>query len=370
MAIAPISSIGHKNYTKNIHFEARNKENKGSSNLRNTAMAVPLATLLAMSPLNPVDARINDRFEDNSPKIELFDFSEIETNPQTIKSMPCKTEKKSWNKDTNSELKLVDTDGNKANFEGIMLTNNAVIDMDLKCKYNHNFTIYSDDATVGNKFKLYSYCFEEPESEEYQLSEMVTDSQAKKFIEDALKSPANNNVTLKEITAHPSLRFDVASEKFVRARVLNRPIPNTMKNAKPYDFSSSGIYKNIGSQEFQGDNGKYQFTYYSYGNREKIDVVSIKKNGGPELFIQKNIIGKLLIKDSNGSKQQDVDYGCAIVVDGNGKEYALVDLLLSRALVLIAQDSQTSGVCYDCVQHNRECEYLTKGQLNDLSGEK
>ena len=69
-------------------------------------------------------------------------------------------------------------------------------------------------------------------------------------------------------------------------------------------------------------------------------------------------------------EEQDVDYGCAIVVDGNGKEYALVDLLLSRALVLIAQDSQTSGVCYDCVQHNRECEYLTKGQLNDLSGEK
>ena len=70
MAIAPISSIGHNSNIKNVHFAGRDRHDKSSYSIRNTVMAVPLATLLAMSPLNPVDARIDDRFDDYGPKIE------------------------------------------------------------------------------------------------------------------------------------------------------------------------------------------------------------------------------------------------------------------------------------------------------------
>lgn len=374
MAIAPISSIGHKGYTKNIQFEARKRENNGSNVVRNTAMAVPLTVLLAMSPLNPVDARISDRFEDNNPKIELFDFSEVESTPQVVKSMAFKTPAKTRNVMKFWELQLVDTDNNKNSFEAIMLSDKSASSQSSKFNTNfklklhqiHNYTIYSDDGTVGNKFKLDNYNFEDVKKQEYTFIESITNTEAKDFIDKALKSPANNSVTVEEYNAHPKLRFDVATETFV-SPALNRAVVNKMKNAEPYDFSDTSFYKNIGSQEFQGDNGKYKFTYYAFMNSDKISAVSISKNGGPELYVSKNIIGQLQIKDQNGSKQKDVDYGCAIVVDGNKNKYAIVDLLLSRALVLIAQDSQTSPICYECVQQNKACEYLPKGKFTDLS---
>lgn len=73
MTITPISSIGHRGYTKNIYFEARNRDNRESHSIRNTAMAVPLTVLLAMSPLNPVLAERNSVFGEDNYATEMVE---------------------------------------------------------------------------------------------------------------------------------------------------------------------------------------------------------------------------------------------------------------------------------------------------------
>ncbi len=78
MAIRPISSTGYynKNNTNMVQFGARkneeNREYKGSS-IRNTAMAVPLATLLAMSPLNASSVERNSVFVDDVDNTEMVE---------------------------------------------------------------------------------------------------------------------------------------------------------------------------------------------------------------------------------------------------------------------------------------------------------
>lgn len=72
MAIQPITSAIFSKSANNINFSGKNKEGKGHSTLKSSAMAVPLATLIAMSPLNMSAAERNSVFGDESaPKIEM-----------------------------------------------------------------------------------------------------------------------------------------------------------------------------------------------------------------------------------------------------------------------------------------------------------
>ena len=62
MAIAPVSSVSFRNTQNQVHFEGK-KERKNHSGISNTIKAIPLATLIALSPLNTVEAqnmRINN----------------------------------------------------------------------------------------------------------------------------------------------------------------------------------------------------------------------------------------------------------------------------------------------------------------------
>jgi len=78
MAIRPISSTGYysRNNANMVQFGARkneeNREHRGSS-IRNTAMAVPLATLLAMSPLNASSVERNSVFGDDIDNTEMVE---------------------------------------------------------------------------------------------------------------------------------------------------------------------------------------------------------------------------------------------------------------------------------------------------------
>lgn len=73
MAIQPISSAIFSNRTSNnVNFEGKSKEVKKHSTIKSTAMAVPLATLIAMSPLSMSAAERNSVFgEKNAAKIEM-----------------------------------------------------------------------------------------------------------------------------------------------------------------------------------------------------------------------------------------------------------------------------------------------------------
>ena len=75
MAVKPVTSVNFSvNSSKNIAFSGRKDRSQNhSSNLRSTAMAVPLATLIAMSPLNTQSANYNNSvFGDEPARVEMM----------------------------------------------------------------------------------------------------------------------------------------------------------------------------------------------------------------------------------------------------------------------------------------------------------
>ena len=75
MAVRPVTSVNFSvNTRNNITFSGRKDESrKHTSNLRSSVMAVPLATLIAMSPLNAQSANYNNSvFGDESAKVEMM----------------------------------------------------------------------------------------------------------------------------------------------------------------------------------------------------------------------------------------------------------------------------------------------------------
>lgn len=78
MAIQPISSAIFNNRTANsVNFEGKSKEGKKHSTIKSSAMAVPLATLIAMSPLNTSAAERNSVFDSEDAKIEMADVKQF-----------------------------------------------------------------------------------------------------------------------------------------------------------------------------------------------------------------------------------------------------------------------------------------------------
>lgn len=79
MKIGTVNSFGQVK-TNNVHFEAQNKEreNRGahSNPIKNTLVAVPLATLLAMSPLNSSAAERNSVIN-NANKTEQVEQEKV-----------------------------------------------------------------------------------------------------------------------------------------------------------------------------------------------------------------------------------------------------------------------------------------------------
>lgn len=77
MAIQPISSAIFNNRTaNNVSFEAKSKESKKHSTIKSAAMAVPLATLIAMSPLNTSASERNNVFGNEAARVEMAEVQQ------------------------------------------------------------------------------------------------------------------------------------------------------------------------------------------------------------------------------------------------------------------------------------------------------
>ena len=85
MAISPINNVSFRNNYNQVNFEGRNKEKSHHTNgVKNTLRSIPLATLIAMSPLNNVEANSNVGLLANENGIELInDNKKIDMPPKS-----------------------------------------------------------------------------------------------------------------------------------------------------------------------------------------------------------------------------------------------------------------------------------------------
>ncbi len=123
MAIRPVSVSFYNNYN-NLAFEGRKKKNSEQSRVSSPVKAVPLAVLLAMSPLNAQKAFA---LEPESPKIEnvtgLNETQQAGRIPMPSNWTVLKNIGIDFKAGMRYEFNLIDTDNDKSNFEILEFTN-------------------------------------------------------------------------------------------------------------------------------------------------------------------------------------------------------------------------------------------------------
>ena len=344
MTIRPVASVSLVNRYNQLNFEGNKKKKQpqnnhnGVSNTISHKLAVPLAaTIIAMSPMSSTASnRYFDRIEDN---VELYEINDLENYEQSgrkiINTKGYRFEKtyqkangEIYTKNETRLINFVSTDNDDSTFEEINVA-------------------FFDDTDKSNPKLLKTYDLKDFAVYNYTIC---------KFVHSELESPRNNSgikITTYDRKIRPASSYDLQ----------NVAPANTMKDAPPCDYSK---YKRLGSQDYKGKNGNYNITYYSITGADEIELVSLKKDGGPALTVRANIPAKatFFAKDS---APQIIEYGIVELKDGDEKKHYISDMDLTNALTIIYNDPASCYNVFTCKPGNKEYDVTPKGAIVPLN---
>lgn len=183
MAIAPINNVSFRNNYNQVSFEGKNKEKSHqTSSIKTTLRAIPLATLIAMSPLNNVEAQTNPTA--NKEKVVQM---------QTYKN-PVKD---------GCNILFISNDGNDSDAEAIALQHGRILN------YSRTIRGVKTDLEKRENFKQYldtlktlnvTYVFEDG-------SPSVTEKQY------VVAGPRTNDVFVSEANTYKTLKHDTSKSE-------------------------------------------------------------------------------------------------------------------------------------------------------------
>ena len=338
MAIRPISTIEPKP-TNLIQFEGKKKETpKPQPHTSPMVKAVPLAVLIAMSPLSS-DAAANYRIEPEPNTIELVDVpevNEISEAQQSGRVLSTKRFNRIFNINT-LDVQLIQQNNKKSVRFVYTQPNGRTTVTNKNQLVKYNFSLRSDDGT----------------------SKRFTLKQPHSYTDADLAKPASVRIPIvpndKRVVAYMETlnkKYPGAVEVVQYNRIVgpsatgyleNNAGGNSMKTATP----KASYGKNIGSNDFDGDNGKYTIRYYSTdGNENNAEVVTVQKAGYPELKVSLAMYHKdtFFSEDNNATQLQ---YGQVILVDAKNKKYNIVDNALTQAMDVVKQSLTEQGNAFN-----------------------
>ncbi len=183
MAISPINNVSFRNNYNQVSFEGKNKEKSHhTSGIKTTLRAIPLATLIAMSPLNSVEAQTNTTV--NKEKVVQM---------QTYKN-PVKD---------GCNILFISNDGNDSDAEAIALQHGRILN------YSRTIRGVKTDLEKRENFKQYldtlktlnvTYVFEDG-------SPSVTEKQY------VVAGPRTNDVFVSEANTYKTLKHDTSKSE-------------------------------------------------------------------------------------------------------------------------------------------------------------
>ena len=367
MTIRPVTSATLVSNLNQLNFEGRKKKNSSVSQpISNVSykLAVPLAaTVLAMSPMAKSSANSN-LYDVNSEKIEvLAPENNLINEGNIIRTKSFVLNRKSAggvpytasydvnfvsndNDDSNFEsIQILYKEGNGGSSKGRLYTVN---------KFNtYKFGIVSEDGSESNNFAL-----DEIEAYDTRLGKntygnktYITDKPICDYI-NGNNSDVTQNVVVRKIRPSSDLNLQNVAPK------------NKIKDAVSIVRNN---YKRVGSDDIEGANGQYKLIYYSMPNSNEVDLITLKKDGSPELAVGKNIIATGIF-NSGDSSPVKLEYGVTELYDNNMKKYYISDKDLSIFLVNAYNNPVTSGMVFNCEAVERE--YIChSGVVMPLDGE-
>lgn len=273
MAIAPVSMVSNR--INNVNFEGRKKDTASNYNtpVKISKVSVPVALLMAMSPLNTIKA--NPVSEDkNIDKIEVSspDMSLPKDDPVVLFNKTFDVNDPIDHKDI-YKMKIValSFDNNNENFESVYAVPiiNGKEDINvLPVEYMENSNIYIN-FNNGNKLGPISYSLITIPEPYGLFSTTVIDPLITGTIKALAKHEGNNaGLTVKNYT------YNLYLDDFVFTK--DKPC------AKPENIDGFGIL--LETKNIKGSEGNYKLRVYSK-NKEKIMTLQ-KENEKETEFIK------------------------------------------------------------------------------------
>ena len=273
MNIRPISTnLGNKTrFCGEKHINDNSKTTSHSS----LGITVPLATLIAMSPLTTVDTYAQDRLPDKPNEI-LMKNREKEQ-PKT-KILDVKT---FFN--VNGENYIVRTksnDGDHSDFEEVTISqatpNSKGTRYAAKEVAKYNFAPYTDDEANNGFFTIDGIQAED----ENENGKLIGNEEFIKYFENIANSDENNGAI--EIINHNENLVPLPTGRVVVTYEDGNPWKNADKYIPEGEF--------LGNKILEGDNGVYNISIYNSDKQTlTAEEFTLKKAGYPELKIDKMI---------------------------------------------------------------------------------
>lgn len=347
MAIRPIMNAGLKN-NYNTQFSGKNRNNDNfeyqtneiSSKKASALKAVPLMTLLAMSPLNTANLNAADMTDFPENAIELVEVPEISEemsiagineNKKIIasKQFPAKGSNISG-----YIVNLVNTQGNASGFDAVELVTidaNGIAYNDtparVKAINKINFNIVSDDGVSQGVLPL-TKIVTKPTGLAVELT-MNNDPIAKYIQQQIANNPNKDvvpvNVYNRTLGMTPSATFQNNS----RGNILD----------KSTGYNLTGYTRTAPTKTIVGDNGTYKISFYK-NNADNKPLVTCEKTSNPGNPLRVGLVVDHIANiDKDEYSSIVAKYTATILKGGNNNTIVLMDTKLGNELKKYANSS-------------------------------
>lgn len=365
MAIAPITNTLTRN--SNVAFTAlrvkKDKQEQESGSSSSFMKAVPLATMLAMSPLTVANINAADRIDDghNIELVESQGIDEVEQVQNVLKSKVFS--------DSNGSTKVtfVNSDNNKNNFEKVLITESWPANSRLNIKAGsatyevkgitkYNYKIQADDGNNSSNMPFIRLSVAAQNGNEVA----ITDKKVCQFVANELASSNNNsNVSKNVINRNLRMSYD---EDFTLQNVPNGNIISSSKGIANGVKNMGAVL--LGTQQFDGDNGTYEAKYYSLQKDDRVQMITIKGPNFPHLWVVANFRNNASFENygSGENTPQSYSYSQTVLLDEDLKKYSISDRSLTNILMSI-YDNEIVDNCFEVKEQYNNYMVLPKGAI-------
>ena len=348
-AISPKSNL--------INFSGKQKQENTHKNSQTTPLvkAIPVAVLIAMSPLNSISATDNT-IDPETNNIEMLDSDHIKKINQQKSENKVITQKefKSIAGAQKLKIELMQYPTCKrTRFTYSSFGKNTVSYFNQIAKYN--FSLISDDGSTKEfTFKnVHSYTAAVLNQKGNNKTPIIANNKAVLDYMEALNQKYPNSITIMEYNRKLAPTSGGTIQNNARGDIL--------KKAKPQEYYG----KMLGAQDVDGDNGRYTVRYYSTdGNNNNVEVVTVQKQGYPELKTG-------IVLEHNDVICADIDlrkslkYGQVVLIDANNNSYNIVDNNLAENLKIIKygleQQNNAFNNAYTVLSLSQQYDMTTRG---------
>ena len=365
MPIAPINNAFTKSYNVGFTSLKTNKEkNTGEHHTASTFMkAVPLATMIAMSPLNAANVNGADVINE-AHNIELVEAPGMDNAEQSrkivaSKEFPCNTA-------SNAKVRvdLVNTEGGSG-FDKIELVytgkNGVVYDEGEFNEYvtgitKYNFDVISDDGVNQGTMPLNTFSVRVPLLETGDLT-LAHDDAVAYITEQLAKNPKKDVIPVKT--------YNRKLAPTLGGGLQNNPKAVTINDVSGLNIDMSTYKKTAPSRVIKGDNDKYTISFYKDKSSGR-NLVTCEKASNPGNEFRVAMVGDFSATIEKTQHSPSIATYPLVILRNDKDGFGLMDNTLANELKNISQSSLGKGA-YICPAVDYEYMLVGKGAIANVT---